>query len=82
MGPALFEFPFAVLCQAAFEVGLKQNVDEFFSRSDQAGPTPEDRWQNAPYREAPELLVDDGCTLVLNGYNPHEVADFPTFSVR
>ena len=45
-------------------------------------PPPEDRWQDTPGEwEAPELPLDDGYTLVLDGDEPHELADFPTFSV-
>ena len=58
------------------------NVPIHWSWSDQIDPPPEDWWQDTPGEwEAPELPLDDGYTLVLDGDDPHELADFPTFSV-
>ena len=58
------------------------NVPLHWSWSDQTDPPPEDWWQDTPGEwEAPELPLDDGYTLVLDGGEPHELADFPTFSV-
>ena len=58
------------------------NVPIHWSWSDQTDPPPEDWWQDTPGEwEAPELPLDDGYTLVLDGDAPHEIADFPTFSV-
>ena len=58
------------------------NVPIHQSWGDQTNPPPEDWWQDTPGEwEAPELPLDDGYTLVLDGDEPHELADFPTFSV-
>ena len=59
------------------------NVPTHWSWSDQTDPPPEDWWQDTPGEwEAPELPLDDGYTLVLDGDDPRdELADFPTFSV-
>ena len=58
------------------------DVPIHWSWSDQTDPPPEDWWQDTPGEwEAPELPLDDGYTLVLDGDAPHELADFPTFSV-
>jgi hypothetical protein len=50
--------------------------------SDEILPPPEDWWNETQSGwEAPELPLDDGYTLVLDGDEASEVADFPTFSV-
>lgn len=51
------------------------------SWSAQIDPPPDDWWQDPPAWEAPELALDDAYTLVLDGDNAQEVAEFPTFSV-
>ena len=58
------------------------DVPIHWSWSDQIDPPPEDWWQDTPGEwKAPELPLDDGYPLVLDGDEPHELADFPTFSV-
>jgi hypothetical protein len=58
------------------------NVPIHWSWSDQTDTPPENWWQDTPGEwEAPELPLDDGYTLVLDGDDPHELSDFPTFSV-
>ncbi|MAS94266.1 MAG: hypothetical protein CMO55_13800 [Verrucomicrobiales bacterium] len=58
------------------------NVPIHRNWSGQTDPPPEDWWQDTPGEwYAPELPLDDDYTLVLDGDEPHDLADFPTFSV-
>jgi hypothetical protein len=65
-----------------FDIETMEPLNVPIHWSDQTDPPPEDWWQDTPGEwEAPELPLDDGYTLVLDGDDPHELADLPTFSV-
>jgi len=55
------------------------DVPIHWSWSDQTDPPPEDWWKDNAEWQAPELPLDDGCTLVLDAADPMAPEDVPIF---